>query len=212
MLRPAPILPAALATSPGVRLDNTLHVHLAGPAAPDHSYSSSRPVAPFGSGYDAQYYGYLWSEVYAQDVFETVFKGRLFDETQGRLYRSKVCSFRTPTRVHPAGSFSDPPSPEPYPHLSLSPRSWPMEARKTAWTCLWTSLAESRSLRLSCAAKGSKCKTSCNARATLAASTGLPRNPSFFCFLALLLFVPLLPFHIDTHIHGGNRKHHTIRM
>lgn len=49
--------------------------------------------ATFGhlmGGYDAGYYGYLWSEVYAQDMF-TVFKEKgLLDATTGGRYRSII--------------------------------------------------------------------------------------------------------------------------
>lgn len=136
-----------------MRFDRSLH------AAPGHFYPSSLFVTIFCSGYDAQYYGYLWSEVYAQDVFESIFKGRLFDETQGRLYRSKVRAYTMSPRNIIFRTL--------IPICLHHPRSWHTEALKTAWTCLWTSLAESQSPRLSCAAKGSKCKPSCNAGATL---------------------------------------------
>ncbi|HEX4925373.1 MAG TPA: M3 family metallopeptidase, partial [Bdellovibrionales bacterium] len=49
--------------------------------------------ATFGhlmGGYDAGYYGYLWSEVYAQDMF-TVFKEKgLLDASTGARYRSII--------------------------------------------------------------------------------------------------------------------------
>jgi thimet oligopeptidase len=44
----------------------------------------------FGGGYDAGYYGYLWSLVYAQDMF-SLFEGRgLLDPVLGRRYREQI--------------------------------------------------------------------------------------------------------------------------
>ncbi|KAJ3390998.1 hypothetical protein HDU84_006670 [Entophlyctis sp. JEL0112] len=52
--------------------------------------------ASFGhlaGGYDAQYYGYMWSQVYATDMFYTRFKdGQLLDATAGRDYRNVILS------------------------------------------------------------------------------------------------------------------------
>lgn len=53
----------------------------------------SHPEASFGHlmGYDASYYGYLWSKVYAQDLFsrfET--SGGPLDEAVGRSYRKEI--------------------------------------------------------------------------------------------------------------------------
>lgn len=49
--------------------------------------------ASFGhmaGGYDAAYYGYLWSEVFSAEMFETKFKGNVLSKVAGREYRDKV--------------------------------------------------------------------------------------------------------------------------
>eukprot|EP01084_Bolivina_argentea_P019228 35774_1 len=55
-------------------------------------------VASFGhlaGGYDAQYYGYMWSEVYSADMFATVFcvdgdESQLLNQDNGLKYRRKI--------------------------------------------------------------------------------------------------------------------------
>ena len=41
-------------------------------------------------GYDAGYYGYLWSEVYSLDMYYTAFKANPLDGAVGRRYRHTV--------------------------------------------------------------------------------------------------------------------------
>jgi thimet oligopeptidase len=51
------------------------------------------PQASFGhlmSGYEAQYYGYLWSKVYAQDMFTAFQKGGLENPAVGARYRKDI--------------------------------------------------------------------------------------------------------------------------
>lgn len=52
----------------------------------------TRPEASFGHlmGYAAAYYGYLWSEVYAQDMFTRFEKGGLLNDRVGREYRQLI--------------------------------------------------------------------------------------------------------------------------
>lgn len=45
------------------------------------------------SGYDAGYYGYLWSKVYAVDIFETMFKGHELDPEVGMRFRKEILSY-----------------------------------------------------------------------------------------------------------------------
>jgi len=53
----------------------------------------THPEASFGhlmGGYDAGYYGYLWSKVYAQDMF-SVFKSQgVMNPAVGRRYRTEI--------------------------------------------------------------------------------------------------------------------------
>jgi thimet oligopeptidase len=44
-------------------------------------------------GYEAGYYGYLWSKVYAVDIFESVFKGHELDPEVGMRFRKQILSY-----------------------------------------------------------------------------------------------------------------------
>ncbi|KAJ7644086.1 metallopeptidase MepB [Roridomyces roridus] len=44
-------------------------------------------------GYDAGYYGYLYSLVFAADMYSTVFKGDPLDPARGKLYRDKILKY-----------------------------------------------------------------------------------------------------------------------
>lgn len=58
------------------------------PMTPDTNFAAS--FGHLAGGYDAQYYGYLWSEVYAQDMYQTRFKANPFSADAGRAYRQHV--------------------------------------------------------------------------------------------------------------------------
>ncbi|CAG9936912.1 unnamed protein product [Clonostachys rosea f. rosea IK726] len=47
-------------------------------------------IGHFVGGYDAGYYGYLWSEVFSTDMFATFFEKNPMDPAQGRRYRKIV--------------------------------------------------------------------------------------------------------------------------
>ncbi|KAF7365271.1 Metallopeptidase MepB [Mycena venus] len=52
--------------------------------------------ASFGhisGGYDAGYYGYTYSLVFATDMYSTVFKGDPLDPARGKLYRDKILKY-----------------------------------------------------------------------------------------------------------------------
>ncbi len=51
--------------------------------------------ASFGhlmGGYSAGYYSYLWSQVYAKDMYKSVIKGNELDEDVGRRFRNIILS------------------------------------------------------------------------------------------------------------------------
>ena len=53
-------------------------------------------VTRFGhlmQGYAAGYYGYLWSRVFAVDMFYTKFYGHELDNKIGEIYKEKVISY-----------------------------------------------------------------------------------------------------------------------
>ena len=55
--------------------------------------AGTHPQAAFGhlmGGYDAGYYGYLWSKVYAQDMFTAFEKGGLESPVVGARYRDDI--------------------------------------------------------------------------------------------------------------------------
>ena len=50
-------------------------------------------------GYDAGYYGYMYSLVFAADMYATIFKGDPLDPARGQKYREKI--------LRPGGSQDD---------------------------------------------------------------------------------------------------------
>ncbi len=60
---------------------------------PNEMVPGTHPQAAFGhlmGGYDAGYYGYLWSQVYAQDMFTAFLKGGLENPAVGMRYRKDI--------------------------------------------------------------------------------------------------------------------------
>ena len=66
----------------------------AGEFSPVPLFAGTHPQAQFGhivgGGYDAGYYGYLWSKVYAQDMFTAFLSGGLENPTVGMRYRRDI--------------------------------------------------------------------------------------------------------------------------
>jgi Zn-dependent oligopeptidase len=72
---------------------NTMWTKLEGELTALPSVPNAIPVAGFGhlmGGYDAGYYGYLWSRVYAQDLFTRFEKDGVMNATVGRAYRDLI--------------------------------------------------------------------------------------------------------------------------
>eukprot|EP00045_Choanoeca_perplexa_P011220 m.117856 g.117856 ORF g.117856 m.117856 type:complete len:183 (-) comp15553_c0_seq8:108-656(-) len=58
------------------------------PVTPGTNFAAS--FGHLAGGYDAQYYGYLFSDVYAVDCYESQFKGDIFSPQAGMAYRTKI--------------------------------------------------------------------------------------------------------------------------
>lgn len=66
---------------------------LSGPEVLGQGYDWGNGQATFGhlmGGYDAGYYGYLFSQVFSADMFYTVFKADPMNGKEGRRYRHQV--------------------------------------------------------------------------------------------------------------------------
>lgn len=72
---------------------NTLRTEIAGlepPAGPPDWGNGQATFGHLMGGYDAGYYGYLYSEVYSTDMFYSVFRQQPMDGAAGRRYRHTV--------------------------------------------------------------------------------------------------------------------------
>ncbi len=70
-------------------VDRALYAQILGLEQP----AGIHPLASFGhlmGGYDAGYYGYLWSEVYARDMYSQFEKAGVLDPALGRRYRDVI--------------------------------------------------------------------------------------------------------------------------
>lgn len=68
-------------------------VHIPGPEANGAGWKWGNGQGTFGhlmGGYDAGYYGYLFSQVYSTDMFYSVFKKDPMDKKEGRRYRHTI--------------------------------------------------------------------------------------------------------------------------
>lgn len=80
--------------SAGERIDiaallATLHTDILGiPMTEGSNFAAS--FGHLAGGYDASYYGYLWSEVYAADMFETAFRANPLSPEAGARYRDTI--------------------------------------------------------------------------------------------------------------------------
>jgi thimet oligopeptidase len=80
--------------SSGATVDTTeVWKTLVGTLTPNSFVDGTHPQAGFGhlmGGYDAGYYGYLWSKVYAQDMFSAFKSAGLQDPVVGMRYRTDI--------------------------------------------------------------------------------------------------------------------------
>ncbi|HEY5256796.1 MAG TPA: M3 family metallopeptidase [Candidatus Baltobacteraceae bacterium] len=78
----------------GPKVDTTaVWLKLSRKASPVSMVVGTHPQATFGhlmGGYDAGYYGYLWSKVYAQDMFSAFLRGGLENPAVGQRYRTAI--------------------------------------------------------------------------------------------------------------------------
>jgi len=61
-----------------------------GPIDPVPEGNIGASFAHLTGGYDATYYGYLWTKAFSDDMFESRFKGRVLDHSVGLAYRKSI--------------------------------------------------------------------------------------------------------------------------